>query len=97
VLSSVQQLTSGVAAIVGGLIIGTAAAGGEGMELPAAAVAATQPITGYPWVGIVSAVFTLLSVILGGYLRPAGKPATTLPSESPVAPETIAEQIAASA
>jgi hypothetical protein len=69
VVSSVQQLASGVAAILGGMILGKAA-GGEGMEMPADA-SAIEPITGYAWVGLISAAFTVLSVILGGYLRAA--------------------------
>ena len=69
VVSSVQQLASGVAAILGGMILGKAA-GGEGGEVPTDTTA-IEPITGYVWVGLISAAFTVLSVILGGYLRAA--------------------------
>jgi hypothetical protein len=33
--------------------------------------AGTQPLSGYPWVGLLAAAFMVASVFLGGRLRPA--------------------------
>src|SRR5262249_25155403 len=67
VTSSVQQLTSGLASLLGALLLG-AAPGGEGASMTGGVL---EPIRGYGWVGLLSAGFTVLSVILAGLLRPA--------------------------
>jgi hypothetical protein len=69
VTASVQQMASGLASIIGGLILGAPAGAAEG-PLVEGRVA---PIVGYGWVGLISAVFTVTSVILAGQLRPAEK------------------------
>jgi multidrug resistance protein len=67
VTASVQQLAAGLASIVGGLILGAAPDAAEGFG----PVAASEPLTGYGWVGLLSAGFTVLSVLLAGFVRPA--------------------------
>lgn len=58
VTASVQQMASGVAAVLGGWLLGSP---GTGKSL--------APLAGYGWVGLLSAAFTLLSVVLAGRLR----------------------------
>jgi MFS transporter, DHA1 family, inner membrane transport protein len=58
--SSLQQTAMGVAPLLAALILG------ESEDS-----AGTQPLSGYAWVGLLSAGFMLLSVFLGGLLRPA--------------------------
>jgi predicted MFS family arabinose efflux permease len=68
--SSVQQMAIGLASILGGLVLGVSPAAGEGP----AAVAGGKPLApleGYGWVGLLAAGFTVLSVFLAGFLRPA--------------------------
>jgi len=67
VTASVQQMASGLASILGGLILGAPGGAGEGLL----AEGRLTPIVGYGWVGLISAVFTVMSVILAGKLRPA--------------------------
>jgi len=67
VTASVQQMASGLASILGGLILGAPGGPGEG----ALVEGRLTPILGYGWVGLISAVFTVISVLLAGRLRPA--------------------------
>jgi hypothetical protein len=70
VTASVQQLAAGLASILGGLILGTPPGAGEGLGTVAEGEA-LKPLTGYGWVGLLSAGFTVLSVLLAGLVRPA--------------------------
>jgi predicted MFS family arabinose efflux permease len=65
VTASVQQMASGLASILGGLILGTPGGAGPAVE------GGLAPIVGFGWVGLISAFFTVVSVILAGRLRPA--------------------------
>ncbi len=70
VTSSVQQMAAALASVVGGLILGAAPGAGEGIG-PINAGEALKPLTGFGWVGLLSAGFTVLSVLLAGAVRPA--------------------------
>jgi MFS family permease len=58
--SSLQQTAMGVAPLLAALILG------ESEDS-----AGAQPLSGYGWVGLLSAGFMVASVLLGGLLRPA--------------------------
>jgi predicted MFS family arabinose efflux permease len=89
VTASVQQMASGLASILGGLILGAPGGAGEAPLVEGH----LAPIVGYRWVGLISVVFTVVSVILAGRLRPteAGLEAvdvaagTSAPHEEPAA------------
>jgi predicted MFS family arabinose efflux permease len=87
VVASVQQIVAAAASVVGGLIIGKAAAG-EGLSVEGS----PEPIPNYHWVGVVSAAFTLLSVVLAGYLRPAAQPSPVVSTPAPAAEDAVAEE-----
>jgi predicted MFS family arabinose efflux permease len=86
VTASVQQMASGLASILGGLLLGA----------PGATEGALAPMVGYGWVGLLSAGFTVASVLLAGRLRPAeggqaavDEQAPTLEEVPGLAPETV--------
>jgi predicted MFS family arabinose efflux permease len=70
VMGSVQQMTMGVASLVAGLLLGTPSRAGEGAGL-AAGGGPLEPLVGFGLVGLLSAGFTVLSVLLAGLVRPA--------------------------
>jgi predicted MFS family arabinose efflux permease len=70
VTASVQQMSSGLASVLAGLILGTPSGAGEGPGF-GALPEANAPLAGFGWVGLLAAGFTLLSVVLGGSLRAA--------------------------
>jgi predicted MFS family arabinose efflux permease len=80
VTASVQQMASGLASILGGLILGAPGGAGDGPVIEGR----LAPIHGYGWVGLISAVFTVLSVLLAGRLRPAegGLGAVDVPADA---------------
>jgi predicted MFS family arabinose efflux permease len=71
--SSVQQVAMGLGPLIGGLILGDTEGGGQ--------------LHGFPLVGILAAIFILLSVYLVGQLRPA-----QAHSEATVPPEIAVPQ-----
>jgi predicted MFS family arabinose efflux permease len=87
VTASVQQMASGVASILSGLILGAPPGAAEGPGLLADQGTLT-PLVGYGWVGWLSAGFTVLSVILAGGLRAAkgGLEAVAMPSRHSTGP-----------
>jgi predicted MFS family arabinose efflux permease len=86
VLTSVQQLAAGLAAIIGGAILGAPGAGGEGHGAVGGS-GPLEPLVGFGWVGLLSAGFTLLSVVLAGLVRPADDGLAAVDDPSPVATE----------
>jgi predicted MFS family arabinose efflux permease len=90
VTASVQQMASGLASIIGGLILGAPAGAAEG-PLVEGRVA---PIVGYGWVGLISAVFTVISVILAGQLRPAEKGLEAVDAPADAGPNEAAALVA---
>jgi predicted MFS family arabinose efflux permease len=68
VTASVQQMATGLASVLGGLILGTPGGAAEGLG---GAPDATAPLVGFGWLGLLAAGFTVLSVFLGGALRAA--------------------------
>src|SRR5262245_2909713 len=69
VTASVREMTVGLAAITAGLILGTPAGAGEGAGVPGGGP--LRPLVGFGWVGLLSAAFTVASVVLAGLVRPA--------------------------
>jgi len=84
VTASVQQMATGLASVLGGLILGTPAGAAEGFG---GAPDATAPLVGYGWVGLLAACFAVLSVILGGSLRAAKGGLEAVDSVPPAAGE----------
>jgi predicted MFS family arabinose efflux permease len=70
VTGSVQQLALAVASLIGGLLLGVSPGSAEG-PAPVAGHEPLAPLVGYGWLGLLSAGFTGLSVLLAGRLRPA--------------------------
>jgi predicted MFS family arabinose efflux permease len=66
VTASVQQMALGLASVTAGLILGAPAG-----EPAVAGEGALRPLTGFGWVGLLSAGFTVVSVLLAGLVRPA--------------------------
>jgi predicted MFS family arabinose efflux permease len=80
--ASVQQLAFGLAALLGGALLGETTDG--------------TPLTGFPTVGILASAFMLGSVVLAGTLRPADEGAEAATAVDSIgAPGTAVEESAA--
>jgi predicted MFS family arabinose efflux permease len=90
VTASVQQMALGLASITAGFILGAPAG-----EQTLAGEGALKPLVGFGWVGLLSAGFTVASVLLAGLVRPAegGLGAVDAVSEPAVSATPVGEEL----